>query len=388
MALPSGTLQPEPSFVSNHSAPMDNESGVAEAKQTVATIEAALAEGRAPRGRRPLGDAARLLKSEGLFADAAHALVVLARLEARREDTAAALSSLRSALRLAEKDPTEGFDVAGALVLAAKLCALSGDDERALANADQALIRERKDSRTLACLAAVHFVAGRVAEGLEMADAAEQQLTTPASHAARVLPSLLVLARCPATADQMLTAKLRQVENHPEAIPSILLLRGWARLSLGETGPAARDFRKARTLAHDYPDRRPEARALAGLAAAEATRALAEEDAARLARAHAQAVRATRLAERARDTQLQELAQSVQSVANGDSSGFVSRATEDARRTWASELMTLARNTENLEIVRACRREVERLSLLLESALLPPPGTLLNLALRDQLFDS
>lgn len=367
---------------------LDGDSRVAEAKRTVVTIQAALAEGKAPRGRRPLGDAARLLKGLELYADAAQALMVLARLEARREDTAAALSSIRSALRLADRGSAAGFDAVGALLLAARICALVGDDDRALSHATQAHHRGREDSRSLACLAAVHFLAGRVSQGLAMAEAAEEKAEAPASHSARVLPGLLVLAKCPTVADQLLTAKLRQVDSQPEAIPALLLLRGWARLSLGDTGPSARDFRKARTLTHTYTDRRPEARALAGLAAAEATRALAEGDPARLARAQTQATRATRLAERARDSQLQDLAQSVHASTNGGETPLLARATENARRAWAGELTTLAKDTESLGTVLACRREVERLALLPESATMPPPSSMLYLALRTELFDS
>lgn len=373
--------------MSEQNPPSDNETRVAEAKRTVAEIETALAAGKAPRGRRPLGDAARLLKGLELYSEAAHALLVLARLEARREDTAAALSSVRSAVRLADRDGAAPFDAIGALVLAARLCALNGEDDRAVAHARQALARGGESPRTLACLAAVHFVAGRVSQGLALADQVEQ-LSTPEGHAARLLPGLLILAHCPAFADQLLTEKLRQAEAHPEAIPPLLLLRGWARLSLGETGPAARDFRKSRTLTHACPDRRPEARALVGLAAAEIARALLEGDAARLERARATAARAARLAERARDSQLQALSQAVQVASNGEEGQLLSRATEASRRAWARELTALAQNTESLEVVRACRREVERLALLPDNAPMPPPASILNLALRSELFDS
>jgi tetratricopeptide (TPR) repeat protein len=357
---------------------------LAEAKRTVAAMEAALAEGKAPRGRRPLGDVARLLKGEGRLPDAAHALYVLARLEARRDNAEGALSSIRSALRLVERGGA-GFDSTDLLALAARIYTRTGDYDRALLHATQARERGANQPRAVACLAAVNYAAGRLPEALTLAGEAEQTAATQECPP-RIFPALLVLAGCPAAADAMLTANLRQANLPAEVIPPLLLLRGWARLSLGDTGPAARDFRKARTLTHSYPDRRPEARALAGLAAAEATRARVEEDTARLGRAETLATRAVRLATRARDTELQEFTSAVQEAV-GESGKLVTRSTDAARKAWAADLVALARATENLEAIQACRQEVQRLATIQDGALHPPPTALLQLALRTELFE-
>jgi hypothetical protein len=65
----------------------------------------------------------------------------------------------------------------------------------------------------------------------------------------------------------------------------------------------------------------------------------------------------------------------------------VTRSTDAARKEWAAKLVALARATESLETIQACRQEVQRLATVPDGALHPPPTTLLQLALRSELFE-
>lgn len=339
-----------------------------EAAAVVSETAAALAAGKLPRGRRGLRKAARVFKEAGRDADTILALQTLALLEIRVENHAAALPHARAALRLARQRQA-ALDLDESLNLVAQVYSLLGDEERTLAAAREWVrnAEARRDPVATAearrRLALCTWSAGHQIRAVELADEAlEAARSSEASalvgQASRLMATFLMQLGCPTTAAEMLADAVRQTQ-WPDETVRTLLARGWSLLCQGEAGPAARDFRRARRLAKDLPDRRWDVEAMAALAVAEARRAHPAEDEKALAKALALVERAASRSRRLRDARLERTVAALrEALADGAAPPAVDRAAA------AQELVRLAKESESLTLAMACRREVERLAAL------------------------
>lgn len=329
-------------------------------------VETALAEGRVPRARRPLKEAARRLTETGDAAAAARAMRLLGLLELRSGDPRRALNAARAGLRMVRADEAE--HCAGMLQLISRICLTAGERERAVDSARRSLKVARRESslaEAQLCLAEAEVELGRLGEAataaeeaLELAQSAEGDLQY---RSQRVAAQVLLRSGCPTAAARILNGGVDSCADPREQI-RILLHRGNSRRVLGRPDQAARDFRAAARIGRELPDRRYEAHSLGALATVELIRAREENNAARAGRAEAALDRAIRIAKRFKDPYLQETLEQLQRIAGNPPA--------DARdaQSAARELVQLAQETESTLLVDACVAEVERLAAL-------PPGS-------------
>lgn len=348
------------------------------ARATVRAILEALDAGRAPRGRKPLLDAARLLEEAGESGAAAEALLGVGLLELRRGKEERGLSSARSALRLARRAGcSQGVEAA--LSLLARLHLRLEDPERARSGAAEWRRRasERGDgaaSAAAACtLASVEYRAGQPVQAFVVAEVASEQARAVGDHDLRAVAELLAGAAllrvgCVLTATDRFGAGLSALDEAGEAPERlagrvrVLLARGHAWRCL-DRGPAAlRDLRLALRLARTAADPRCAVEALAALAGFECERAAGGERS-REERAAALAARARRRCERLHDPALE---QRVAVLLDGGAGGGAARAgaTPVTVKAAAATLVTAARAADNLALVDACLREARRLAAL------------------------
>jgi len=267
-----------------------------------AALEQALSQGRAPRGRRALRVAIGAAVRRGDLVAAARGSDLLARIELRHGNAAAAERPARAALRQARR---AGLSLTGPLARLAGIRRERGDAAGALRLAGQAF-RAAGDAadrrRALEEVTAAAWAAGDLPGAWRAAERAGAE----DAEGGLLLSRVLARVGCVADAEKRLAAALREGST-PEWDVRLFLERGHARVVLGRLDRAARDFRAAARLARECADARWEARATILLAAVENQRALAEGNTARGRRAAALANRAGRLVRRLRDPQLAAL---------------------------------------------------------------------------------
>lgn len=343
----------------------DQENGpdLADPNALVGEVQQALAEGRAPRGRRALKDAAHQLRSGGRTEEAARALRTLAALELRHGKWDAALTPAKSALRLAG----DSVEADACLDVLAQAHAAAENYKDAESAAEEWLRRAeaREDGAAAAAallrLASVLALAGDVAEAIAVAEEAVDAagMDAEAAHRGeRVLCGLLLQVGCPSLASRMLTNLLKKGLSQEENARA-LLLRGWCAFSLGDSSSAARDFRRARRFTRDLTDARLDLVARGAVAFIDALIARTAENEVRQERALASSQRVLTQTERLRDPSVVTIGASLHKLANGEK---ISAAQD--REAAASALVALSRASESITLNKASIEEVRRLAEL------------------------
>jgi tetratricopeptide (TPR) repeat protein len=347
---------------------------VNEALSKVAEIKAALMEGRAPRGRRPLQQAARVLQAAGRIAEATLALRTLALLELERGSAQRALAPAQAALRLARKNNLDP-ETDEALDLVARVCSHTGAHDRARQHAEERLQRARSARNPAAAVAAlrrlalVHWKTGAAAGALDLAGEAVEEARSSgqsglAAQAGCLLGTFLLRSGCPTAANGLFSSIL-SLDQEKEHTVRILIARAWSLMASGRFDAAARDLRRAQREARGLVDRRPEVEAMAALAVAEHRRGQREQDAARLERARKLIDRAVRRS-RNYSPRLRETVRTLQSLIHEASPDGSELAPDfpDTIKKAAGALVQLAEQTNSPVVVDACIREVRRLGSL------------------------
>ncbi len=355
-------------------------------RQVLAETTKALLQGRPPRGRKKLLDAVRFFRATGLRGEQVEGLTLLARVESHAGKLDVALQRARAAQRAARAIPDLDA-VARIDVLLAELNSRSGRHELALKHGQTAVERIGSTSSSInlasgwemhAKLALWRFRAGELTGALSAAANASaiaaqappkerQQLSLRSDW---LWAELLVRAGLPTAAEALAGRALRRADGDGLA-GELAFTRGVARLALGATDRATRDFRRVIRLAKESGDIRVEAEALAAQAVSRSygsATTLSVEDAEAVeseadGKSAADPIaallaRAERRARRSKD--LRTLA----TVASW--SGLLQESTTrvEDRETVANSLVALARGSEQEQVVDACMDEVARIAQL------------------------